>query len=136
MTTTDAADPRTAPSSLPRWRADLRLGSRIVAMRAGGLALAVRGDPVARLMHKPWRLDPYPTYARVRDAGAATGESWWPMPLSADLDPDVDSTIADVRQAPGGPGGIAAALFLRRFTDGRPWAHLDIAGPARCDSPH
>ncbi|GAA4863076.1 leucyl aminopeptidase family protein [Actinomycetospora straminea] len=72
----------------------------------------------------------------IVDAGAATGESWWPMPLSADLDPDVDSTIADVRQAPGGPGGIAAALFLRRFTDGQPWAHLDIAGPARCDSPH
>ncbi|PVZ08569.1 leucyl aminopeptidase family protein [Actinomycetospora cinnamomea] len=70
------------------------------------------------------------------DAGDATGEAWWPMPLSADLDPDVDSTIADVRQAPGGPGAIAAALFLRRFTAGRPWIHLDIAGPARCDSPH
>ncbi|MEJ2864890.1 leucyl aminopeptidase family protein [Actinomycetospora flava] len=74
--------------------------------------------------------------AAIAAAGEATGEAWWPMPLSADLDPDVDSTIADVRQAPGGPGGIAAALFLRRFTDGRPWAHLDIAGPARCDSPH
>nr|WP_218891566.1 cytochrome P450 [Actinomycetospora corticicola] len=35
-------------------------------MRAGGLALALRGDPVARLMHKPWRRDPYPTYATVR----------------------------------------------------------------------
>ncbi|MDD7937770.1 leucyl aminopeptidase family protein [Actinomycetospora lutea] len=74
--------------------------------------------------------------AAVAAAGEGTGEAWWPMPLTADLDPDVDSTIADVRQAPGGPGGIAAALFLRRFTDGRPWAHLDIAGPARCDSPH
>ena len=74
--------------------------------------------------------------AAIAAAGEATGEAWWPMPLTADLDPDVDSAIADVRQAPGGPGGIAAALFLRRFTDGRPWAHLDIAGPARCDSPH
>jgi leucyl aminopeptidase len=74
--------------------------------------------------------------AALVDAGAASGEAWWPMPLSADLDPDVDSTLADVRQAPGGPGGIAAALFLRRFTGGRPWIHLDIAGPARCDSPH
>jgi leucyl aminopeptidase len=74
--------------------------------------------------------------AAIVAAGEGTGEAWWPMPLTADLDPDVDSTIADVRQAPGGPGAIAAALFLRRFTDGRPWAHLDIAGPARCDSPH
>jgi hypothetical protein len=56
---------------MPRWRADLRLGSRIAAMRAGGLALALRGDPVARLMHRPWRLDPYPTSARVRADAAA-----------------------------------------------------------------
>ncbi len=70
------------------------------------------------------------------EAGAATGEAWWPMPLAAAHHDDVDSTIADVRQAPPGPGGIVAALFLQRFTAGLPWAHLDIAGPARCDSPH
>jgi len=58
---------------MPRWRADLRLGTRIAVMRAGGLALALRGDPVARLMHRPWRLDPYPTYARLRAAAAETG---------------------------------------------------------------
>jgi leucyl aminopeptidase len=73
---------------------------------------------------------------RLVDAGGGTGESWWPMPLSAAYGPDVDSTLADVRQAPPGPGGIVAALFLQRFTGGLPWAHLDIAGPARCDSPH
>jgi leucyl aminopeptidase len=32
-------------------------------------------------------------------------------------------------------GSIVAALFLREFTDGLPWAHLDIAGPARADKP-
>ena len=47
-------------------RDDLALGARIATMRAGGLALALRGDPVARLMHRPWRVDPYPTYAAVR----------------------------------------------------------------------
>ncbi len=57
-----------SPASL---RADLALGGRITAMRLGGLALALRGDPVARLMHKPWRLDPYPTYAAVRAEGLA-----------------------------------------------------------------
>ncbi|MHC1558531.1 cytochrome P450 [Actinomycetospora sp. C-140] len=70
---TDQADSRAAPRRMPRWRADLRLGTRIAVMRAGGLALALRGDPVARLMHKPWRLDPYPTYARLRDEAAAAG---------------------------------------------------------------
>jgi leucyl aminopeptidase len=73
---------------------------------------------------------------RIVDAGAVTSEPWWPMPLSAAHSADVDSTIADVRQAPPGPGGIVAALFLQRFTAGLPWAHLDIAGPARCESPH
>lgn len=77
MTTEQADRAGTGPARSfreprPRWRADLRLGTRIAAMRAGGLALALRGDPVARLMHRPWRLDPYPTYARLR---AEAGES-------------------------------------------------------------
>ena len=70
---------------------------------------------------------------RVCDAGAASGEAWWRMPLLAAHDDAVRSEIADVRQAPPGPGGIVAALFLREFTAGRTWAHLDIAGPARAE---
>ncbi len=70
---------------------------------------------------------------RIRTAGAAVGEEWWPMPLLADHADDVRSEIADLRQTPPGPGGITAALFLREFTAGLPWAHLDIAGPARAE---
>jgi leucyl aminopeptidase len=76
----------------------------------------------------------------VLAAGAAAGERWWRMPLGSDVDSvayefaeSVRSEIADVRQCPPGPGGIAAAMFLREFTGGLPWAHLDIAGPARAD---
>jgi leucyl aminopeptidase len=76
------------------------------------------------------------TAALVLAAGDRAGERWWRMPLLEHLADDVDSTIADVRQAPPGPGGVTAALFLRRFTGGLPWAHLDIAGPARCDKPY
>ncbi|GAB2990648.1 leucyl aminopeptidase family protein [Saccharothrix stipae] len=71
--------------------------------------------------------------ARVAESGARVGESWWRMPLLEDLVEDVRSDIADVRQCPPGPGGITAALFLKEFTGGVPWAHLDIAGPARAD---
>jgi leucyl aminopeptidase len=71
--------------------------------------------------------------ARVAEAGAEVGERWWRMPLLEDLAEDVRSDIADVRQCPPGPGGITAALFLREFTGNVPWAHLDIAGPARAD---
>ena len=68
---------------------------------------------------------------RVSRAGAAAGERWWRLPLLDELRPAVRSDIADRRQAPKGPGAITAALFLEGFVDGRPWAHLDIAGPAR-----
>ncbi|MEY8041784.1 leucyl aminopeptidase family protein [Saccharopolyspora cebuensis] len=66
-------------------------------------------------------------------AGRHVGESWWRMPLPDDHAEDVRGDLADVKQAPPGPGGITAALFLREFTGGLPWAHLDIAGPARAD---
>jgi leucyl aminopeptidase len=72
----------------------------------------------------------------VLAASDRAGERLWRMPLLDDVANEVDSTIADVRQAPPGPPGISAALFLRRFTGGVPWAHLDIAGPARCDKPY
>jgi hypothetical protein len=54
-------------------RDDVGLGLRIGALRAGGLALAVGGDRVARLLHRPWRLDPYPVYADLRRQQAARG---------------------------------------------------------------
>ncbi|CAM3936006.1 M17 family metallopeptidase [Kibdelosporangium persicum] len=71
--------------------------------------------------------------SRIIEAGTRSGESWWRMPLLADLEDEVVSEIADWRQCPPGPGGITAALFLRKFTGGLPWAHLDIAGPARAE---
>jgi leucyl aminopeptidase len=77
---------------------------------------------------------------RVRAAGQRVGEAFWRMPLGGDSDTvrlemveSVQSDIADVRQCPPGAGAITAALFLHEFTGGLPWAHLDIAGPARAD---
>jgi leucyl aminopeptidase len=70
---------------------------------------------------------------RIQAAGAAVGEAWWPMPLVADHADAVRSDLADLRQCPPGPGGITAALYLQEFTAGLPWAHLDIAGPARAE---
>ncbi|NIS31825.1 MAG: hypothetical protein GWO04_18570, partial [Actinobacteria bacterium] len=45
----------------------------------------------------------------------------------------IDSDIADMKNTGGRYGGaITAALLLKEFVaDGIPWAHLDIAGPAR-----
>jgi leucyl aminopeptidase len=64
-------------------------------------------------------------------AAAATGEPLWRMPLADDYESTLDSAVADANNAPGNPGAITAALFLRHFAGRVPWAHLDIAGPAR-----
>jgi leucyl aminopeptidase len=64
-------------------------------------------------------------------AGASTGEPVWRLPLPAEYESLLDSPVADATNAPGNPGGITAALFLRPFAKDVPWAHLDVAGPAR-----
>ncbi|MET8761155.1 leucyl aminopeptidase family protein [Lentzea sp. NPDC004782] len=71
--------------------------------------------------------------AAVIEAGAGVGEKWWRMPLLEEHVEAVTSEIADYRQCPPGPGGITAALFLQKFAGDVPWAHLDIAGPARSE---
>jgi leucyl aminopeptidase len=69
--------------------------------------------------------------AALDAAGDAAGEPLWRLPLLSDYEATLRSDIADATNAPGNPGAITAALFLRRFVGRVPWAHLDIAGPAR-----
>jgi len=64
-------------------------------------------------------------------AGTATGETLWRMPLGDAYDKLIESKFADMRNIGGrNAGSITAAQFLARFTNGVPWAHLDIAGTA------
>jgi leucyl aminopeptidase len=67
----------------------------------------------------------------LTQAGAATGEPLWRMPMPVEYKSLLKSAVADATNSPGNPGGITAALFLRPFAKDVPWAHLDIAGPAR-----
>ena len=71
----------------------------------------------------------------LQAAGESSGERVWRMPLVADYERALDSSVADVANVATDPhvkaGSITAALFLRRFVRATPWAHLDIAGPAR-----
>jgi leucyl aminopeptidase len=69
--------------------------------------------------------------SRIAAAGRAVGEAAWRMPLGEAYDKQIKSDIADMKNVGGRPGGsITAAQFLQRFVNGRPWAHLDIAGTA------
>jgi leucyl aminopeptidase len=46
----------------------------------------------------------------------------------------VESEVADLKNVGTRWGGaLNAGLFLEEFVAGHPWAHLDIAGPARSD---
>ncbi|MGY2065478.1 leucyl aminopeptidase family protein [Blastococcus sp. SYSU DS0619] len=72
--------------------------------------------------------------AALGEAGAQAGEPAWRMPLDDEYGALLDSAVADTTDAPAGPGGTMAALFLRPFAGDLPWAHLDIAGPARAAS--
>ncbi len=70
---------------------------------------------------------------KLLEAGIATDELVWRMPLAKSYDRMINSNIADVKNIAAGrwAGSIVAAQFLQRFVeDGTPWAHLDIAGTA------
>ena len=73
--------------------------------------------------------------AALLAAGTDAGEPLWRMPLVDDYGDALESPVADLANVPHSSrpraGFIEAALFLREFTGGRPWAHLDIAGAAR-----
>ena len=65
-------------------------------------------------------------------AAKKVGENFWRMPIPEIYEQHIDSKIADVKNTGNGRAGgsITAALFLQRFTNGVPWAHLDIAPTA------
>jgi leucyl aminopeptidase len=64
------------------------------------------------------------------------GEQSWPMPMPAELRKGMDSSVADIANIGDRMGGgLAAGMFLKEFvSEGTPWAHLDIAGPAYNES--
>ena len=70
--------------------------------------------------------------AQVEAAGRASGELVWRLPLHAEYAELIKSRYADIMNAVENrkAGSITAAEFLRRFTGGVPWAHVDIAGTA------
>jgi leucyl aminopeptidase len=56
------------------------------------------------------------------------------MPVFDDYKEQLRSDVADLSNIGGRPAGaITAAVFLKEFTAGLPWVHLDIAGTAWAD---
>lgn len=101
-----------------------------VATLTGAQKVAL-GDEVGAMFATTDELADYFTQASAR-----SGEQFWRMPLVANYESHLESDVADMKNIgkPQVAGSIVAALMLQRFTDSRPWVHLDIAGPARSDS--
>lgn len=96
-----------------------------IATLTGHMVMAL-GDKIAGVMGDD------AVVQQVLAAAESAGEDAWPMPIPDFMDERIRSSkIADLSQYDGirWGGGIFAAAFLREFTGGLPWGHLDIAGP-------
>ncbi|MGH9549375.1 MAG: M17 family metallopeptidase, partial [Terriglobales bacterium] len=97
-----------------------------IATLTGAIVTAL-GRAAAGLMGSDQQL-----VQRLIDAGDEAGEKLWQMPLYEEYKDTLKSDIADLKNAGsrGEAGSSSAAMFLREFVEGgKPWAHLDIAGP-------
>ncbi|MDX2174964.1 MAG: leucyl aminopeptidase [Candidatus Sumerlaeia bacterium] len=78
--------------------------------------------------------------ALFEQAGEATGDSLWAMPIWREYAHRLVHPLADLNNItkPGDMGGaIHAANFLKEFVpEGVRWAHVDIAGVAATDTPY
>ncbi|MGE0757420.1 MAG: leucyl aminopeptidase [Pirellulaceae bacterium] len=74
---------------------------------------------------------------QVLGAAQACGEPAWQLPMFDEYREHIRSSVADIKNVGDGRwgGAISAAKFLEEFVGGKPWVHLDIAGPAFLDSP-
>ncbi|MGH9148848.1 MAG: leucyl aminopeptidase, partial [Acidimicrobiales bacterium] len=96
-----------------------------------GACVVALGREIAGLMGNDDAL-----LGQVRAAAERAGEPVWHLPLPSRYRRHIDSEIADIKNigAAGGQAGtLSAGLFLKEFVGDRPWAHLDIAGPARSE---
>jgi leucyl aminopeptidase len=96
-----------------------------IATLTGGQRVAL--GPVAAMVQGS---DPGFT-AGVVAAAAAAGERVWEMPTFPEYETQLDSKIADLNNSPGADASaITAGLFLREFSAGLPWVHIDMAAPS------
>lgn len=68
---------------------------------------------------------------RLREAGEATYERVWELPLYDEYERLIKSDVADVKNVGGRwAGAITAGWFLKKHIGAYRWVHLDIAGTA------
>ncbi|MBI1903107.1 MAG: leucyl aminopeptidase [Planctomycetia bacterium] len=73
----------------------------------------------------------------VAAAAKKCGEPAWQLPMFPEYSKLIKSEVADIKNIGEGRWGgvITAAKFLGEFVAGKPWVHIDIAGPAFLEKP-
>jgi len=90
-----------------------------------GAAMAALGARASAVFSKNQKL-----IAQLKDAGEASGDFVWEMPLWDEYEEEIKGTVGDVQNVgkfSGKGGAITAAMFLYQFAKKYTWAHIDIA---------
>jgi leucyl aminopeptidase len=97
-----------------------------------GACMVALGTDVAGLMsnNQSW-------CDAVAAAARRCGEPAWQLPMFAEYGELIRGGVADIKNVGEGRwgGAITAAKFLEEFVAGKPWTHIDIAGPAYSEKP-
>lgn len=96
-----------------------------------GACVVALGNDIAGIMGTDPKL-----ISRLKAASQLSGEKVWELPLEEDYRSHMDSSVADIKNIgrAGEAGTIIGGLFLKEFVEeGKPWAHIDIAGTAWTD---
>ncbi len=102
-----------------------------VATLTGAVIVAL-GNTITGIMGNDSEL----TKELIED-GKEVGETLWEMPILDDMQDNLKSDIADMRNTGNRYAGAStAARFLSNFTKAKKWVHLDIAGTAFIDKPY
>jgi leucyl aminopeptidase len=89
-----------------------------------GAAIVALGHVSAGLMSSDARLA-----VLVQQAAREAGDRFTELPMYPEYDVCLRSEVADVRNWGGREAGtISGGVFIRAFSGGLPWVHLDIAG--------
>jgi leucyl aminopeptidase len=92
-----------------------------------GACVVALGNDVAGLMtnDEAW-------CGAVKSAADTCGEPMWQLPMFPEFGEQIRSEVADIKNVGDGRwgGAITAAKFLEEFVAGKPWVHIDIAGPS------
>ena len=91
-----------------------------------GACVIALGDHVIGLLGNEESLQ-----KKIEEASQKTGEKAWRLPLWDEYFDYMKSDVADFRNVgTRAAGTIIGGIFLSKFVEKTPWAHLDIAGPA------